>query len=292
MFAWIMLCLVSAPPDDVPDISSVPPDLEVPAMMQGEPQAGRRVRQITPGYESTQIYHALYLPTDWKPGGRYPVIVEFAGNGGYRNKFGDVSTGKLEDSRMGYGISGGARFVWLCLPYLNNSGDDIVTKWWGDAPSYDAKPTVDYCKKTVRYVCDKFGGNPHAVLLAGFSRGAIACNFIGLHDDEIAKLWRGFVVFSHYDGVIEKWPYPGADRESARRRLQRLTARPQFICAESSAVAGASLNDTRRYLAAAGVQAPFTFVSTGFRNHSDEWLLRPSPARKQLRDWVTQVLRD
>jgi hypothetical protein len=46
------------------------------------------------------------------------------------------------------------------------------------------------------------------VFIAGFSRGAIACNFIGLRDDEIASLWCGFVVHSHYEGVRD---WPGSD---------------------------------------------------------------------------------
>jgi hypothetical protein len=292
MFTWIILCVTLAETAEIPDISSVPPDLQVPAMRDGDPQAGKRIRQVTPGYERTQVYHALYLPTDWKPERRYPVLVEFAGNGGYRNKFGDVSTGKLEDSRMGYGISAGAEFIWVCLPYLNNAGDATLTNWWGDSPTYDVRPTLEYCRRTVQFICEKYGGDPAKVILCGFSRGAIACNYVGLHDDETAKLWRGFIVFSHYDGVVEKWPYPGADRESARRRLQRLAGRPQFICAESSSVAGASLAATEMYLAATGEKARFMFVSTGFRNHSDAWLLCPSPARTKLREWLTNVLRE
>jgi hypothetical protein len=56
---------------------------------------------------------------DWKPGRRYPVIVEYAGNGNYANKYGDVSTGEVEGSKLGYGISGGNGFIWICLPYVN-----------------------------------------------------------------------------------------------------------------------------------------------------------------------------
>ena len=83
-------------------------------------------------------------------------------------------------------------------------------------------------------VCEKFGGDPKRVVLAGFSRGAIACNYIGLHDDDIASLWCGFICHSHYDGVSEKWDYPNADRKSAAIRLARLGDRPQFISQEGS----------------------------------------------------------
>jgi hypothetical protein len=268
------------------DISTVPPDLKVPVLTAGKPSAGLRVKQTLPIYEKTDVYHVLYLPTNWKPSGKYPVIVEFAGNGPYRNKFGDVSTGHVEGSRLGYGISGGKGYIWLCLPYLNSAGTANVTRWWGSKPDHNPKPTINYCKAAVMWVCQNYGGDSKRVVLAGFSRGAIACNFIGLHDDEIAKLWSAFIPYSHYDGVITGWPYPGADRTSALIRLKRLGERPQFICGE-----GANANGTAAYLKKTGVKGQFTFIGTGFRNHSDAWTLRPSRARAELRKWLAKSLK-
>ena len=54
----------------------------------------------------------------------------------------------------------------------------------------------------MRRVCEQYGGDRAAVILTGFSRGAIACNYLGLHNEEIAGLWRAFIPYSHYDGVI------------------------------------------------------------------------------------------
>jgi len=85
-------------------------------------------------------------------------------------------------------------------------------------------------------------------VLCGFSRGAIACNFIGLHDDEIAGLWCGFIAYSHYDGV-KRWGFPGSDRESALRRLRRLGERPQLVMHEDPP---AKLAETRTYLESTG----------------------------------------
>lgn len=277
-------------PAPVLDIRDVEPDLEVPPMLEGKPEPGKRVRQVLPDYSQTAVYHALYLPTDWRPDRRYPVIVEYAGNGGYRNSFGDESSGRVEGSKLGYGISAGKGFLWICLPYLDNAGQANVLLWWGDSPTYDAAPTVEYCKRAVPWLCERYGGDPGAVVLAGFSRGAIACNFIGLHDDAIAKLWRAFVPFSHYDGVTEDWPYAGVGRRSARERLGRLDCRPQFICGESWPGRKATVETTRRYLESTDVTAPWTFMPTGFRNHNDAWILRPSPARTALRKWLDNVL--
>ena len=209
-------------------IFDVPTDLAVPPMTEGQPAPGKRVRQVADEYKGTNVHHALYLPTDWTKGGRYPVIVEYAGNGPYRDRLGDVCTGLVEDCHLGYGISGGKGFIWVCLPYISKDHKSNQRQWWGDANA-----TADYCKRVVPRICRDYGGDASAVLLAGFSRGAIACNYIGLRDDEIAKLWRGFICHSHYDGVLN-WGYAGSDRTSAAGRLKRLAGRPQFISMEKS----------------------------------------------------------
>lgn len=273
------------------DMRAVAADLRVPPITEAAPAAGLRVRQVTPQWQGTEVYHALYLPFEWKPEGRYPLIVEYTGNGPYRNKFGDVSSGRVEDAELGYGISGGREFIWINLPFLNGTGTANVTRWWGEPPQHHAGPTVEYCKKTVPWICQTYGGDPEKVLLVGFSRGAIACNYIGLFDDEIARIWTAIIAYSHYDGVLESWPYPDSDRAAAQRRLRRLAGRPQLICSEQTDGDGGTLSATRAYLRSTGVEGDFTYLSTGFRNHDDAWILRPSPARDRLRCWVQRVLK-
>ncbi len=278
--AWTLAAglALAAFQDGKVNLHDVPPDLKTPPMVEGEPAPGKRVRQTLPPYEGTGVHHALYLPSDWAPGRKYPVLVEYAGNGGYRNPLGDVSEGTVEGSNLGYGISGGKGFLWLCLPYVNAAEKRNQANWWGDVPA-----TVEYCRKAVRLACDRYGGDPARLVLAGFSRGAIACNFIGLHDDGIAPLWRAFVVHSHYDGV-RKWPYPGSDRDSARERLSRLKGRPQFISHERS------VEETRRYLESTGIEGDFTFLALPYPNHTDAWVLRDIPERKALREWLRRAL--
>ncbi len=269
-----------------PDISTVPADLVIPSITSGEPAAGKRVFYRLPGDAATVPEMVLYLPRDWTPEGRFPVIVEYAGNGNYQNKYGDVSTGRPEGSQLGYGLTGGIGAVWVCLPFLNGAGDGLAITWWGDSPDHRPEATVALAKRAVPAICERFSGDAERVILCGFSRGALACNAIGLHDEEIASLWRGFFSYSHYDGVREQWPYAGSDRESARLRLHRLGGRPQFICQEGSVEA------SREYLKLTGAKADFTFLKTGFRNHNDGWLLRPSPAREVAREWLRRILSD
>ena len=279
----IGLLLLVLAQDAAPDLSSVPPDLSSPAMESGAPAAGRRVKQTTPGYEGTAVHHALYLPRDWKPGRLFPVIVEYAGNGGYKNAFGDVSNGTVDGSNLGYGLTGGEGFLWVCLPYIKGSGAsrENAATWWGDVAE-----TTQYCRKSVAWICETYGGDPKKVVLAGFSRGAIGCNYLGLHDDQIAPLWRAFFTCSHYDGERTTWGYADADRASALARLQRLKGRPQFISME------VSVDAIRKYLEGTGIAAPFTFQAIRFRNHSDQWVLRDIPERKAAREWLRKVLAD
>lgn len=266
---------------ELPDVRSVPADLVTPVMMREEPAAGRLVRGVLPGYEATAVYHTLYLPTDWKPGGQYPVIVEYSGNGNYRNAFGDVSDGTPEGCHLGYGLTSGRGAIWICLPFVQGAGDERANAvtWWGDIAE-----TKRYCHAAIEQVCTMYGGDRRRVILAGFSRGAIAGNFIGLHDDDIAKLWAGFFLFSHYDGT-RMWPYPESNRDAALVRLKRLGDRPQFIAHEGD------VDAIRDYLTATGINGKWTFQAVPFRNHSAEWVLRDNEARVVARKWWEQVVR-
>lgn len=268
-----------------PDFRETPADLKLPHLLENEFGPGIRTKARNPK-DPKDVYHVLYLPSDWEKEKKYPVIVEYAGNGPYNDKNGDKSSGFVEGSKLGYGFSGGKGYIWLCLPYLNSSGTKNVRQWWGDEPQYDPAPTVQYCKFTVQRVCKKFGGDLEKIILCGFSRGAIACNFIGLYDDGIAKLWAGFIPFSHYDGV-RRWAYIGSDRKSAKKRISRLGGRPQLILSESRE----NNQLTRNYIESLkGIDAGnLTYMESGFRNHNDEWVLRPSPSRSFTRQWLNRI---
>ena len=281
---WLLLlmtALASRGAEPWPDLATVPADLVVPAVEDRAPAPGRRVRMTTPGWSGPAVYHVLYLPTDWRAGRRFPIIFEYAGNGGYRNRYGDVSDGSVDGSRLGYGLTGGAGVIWLCLPFVARDGAATrnATTWWGDPAE-----TNRYAAATLRDVAEKFGGDASRVVLAGFSRGAIAVNFLGLADDAVAATWKGFFCHSHYDGVNERWPYAGADRGAARVRLERLRGRPQWISHEGSVEAVAT------YLRSTGIAGDFTLRALPFRNHSDAWVLRDIPLRREARAWLQRVL--
>jgi hypothetical protein len=263
------------------NIHSVPADLVVPEVARSKPAAGKRVFDVTPGWEQSDVSHVLYLPKDWEPGVSYPVLVEYPGNGGYRNDLGDVSDGTPDSCVLGYGLSAGEGFLWISLPFVEISSEGKKRnchQWWGDV-----EETKQYCKATVRDVCSRYGGDENRVVLCGFSRGAIACNYIGLHDDTIAPLWRGFFCHSHYDGV-RPWPYPESDQVSAVKRLSRLKGRPQWISHELEVAPIDS------YLQKNRINGLFTLVPIPFPNHSSSWMLRDIPERRQAREWLQNTI--
>ncbi|MEI7731150.1 MAG: hypothetical protein WCO56_16355 [Verrucomicrobiota bacterium] len=280
-FSFLLLAAGTVYAAPLPDLGSLKPDLVIPELREGKPAPGHRVRQTLPGYAGTRVYHVLYLPEDWQPGRRYPVIAEYAGNGGYTNRYGDISLGWPENSRLGYGLSGGRGCLWICLPYIVGRGNERANtnRWWGDIAE-----TVGYCQAAMRWLAAEYGADTNRLVLAGFSRGAIGCNVLGLHDEETSWLWRAFFAHSHYDGVNTNWPYQGADRASALERLQRLRGRPQWISQEGGVKA------TEDYLRTIKIPGDFTFVPLPFRNHTDAWVLYDLPERRQAREWLARVM--
>ena len=262
-----------------PDDRRATKDLDTPEMTEEKPAAGRRVRQIAPEYEGTAVYHALYLPVDWKPGGKYPVIVEYTGN-----KFPKCgSTGEVKDANLGYGITGGKAFIWVSMPYIEKGGRENAVMWWGDRQA-----TIDYCKMNLPRICADFGGDPKRVFICGFSRGAIATSYIGLADDEIASFWKGLIAHDHFDGD-RNWGYPESDRKAALVRLDRIKGRPVLACGEG--------ND---FLREYPDLADFTFLKPPVAQifkipegkvihpHTDLWMHRESKYREQARRWLSR----
>ena len=200
-------------------------------LTDGPPEPGTAVLEQLPfkPYAGGKLKHRLYLPTNWVKGKTYPVLVEYLGNGGSVDKSG---------SPMAHGLSGGEEFILVTLPFVEKKLTEVPTgpdaKGRPQGGMGDVAATVAYAKAAVPWICKTWGGDPERVLLLGFSRGAIACNAIGLHDDEIAALWRGMVMIDHYDAPGDD--AAGFDAEDAKaKRLQRLGMRHQLICGHMGA---------------------------------------------------------
>ena len=269
-------------------------DLTLPPLTEQGPQPGKRTAVTPPEYAGTKVRHLIALPDDWRPdwqakGKRWPVIAEYTGN--YFPTSG--STGEVEGAALGYGLAKG-KAIWVVLPYVAKDRRKNEVTWWGDIDA-----TVGYAKTNVPRICAEFGGDAQKVVLCGFSRGAIGVSFLGLHDDEVAKLWCGLWAHDHFDGV-KAWTAPwGAPlaryREEATVRLGRLRGRPVLI---SQGHAG---DDTRRFVEPiAPRNVDYLTIDMGalfgtFPNdfvkhpHNDRWPLRDCPATTIARAWYERA---
>lgn len=194
----------------------------VPDISREAPGPGRRVYQPLPGWESTNVTHVLTLPREWKAGVKYPIIVEYTGNVFY-HKF-CHSTGLTEQGNLAYGLARGADFICLNLPFISADGQREQRDGWGDIDL-----TADYCVSAVRFVCERYGGDPGAVFFVGFSRGEYAANVLALRNDRIAALWLAFI------GTNPGRPWRSADGAGWKQagigwdeRAIRLQGRPWF----------------------------------------------------------------
>ena len=268
-------------------------DLVLPPLTSGKPQPGKRATVIAPEYAGTKVRHLIALPDDWTPdwkarGMSWPVIAEYTGN--FFPTSG--STGEVEGAALGYGVSRG-KAIWVVLPYVAKDHQKNERTWWGDIDA-----TVGYAKTNIPRICAEFGGDPKKVVLCGFSRGAIGVSFLGLHDDDVAKLWCGLWAHDHFDGMLEwkghAWGSPLARyREEASVRVHRLQGRPLLV-----SQAGAQ---TRRFidaLAPSGVTYLTVDMAAHFGTfpnelakhpHNDRWPLRDGDATSVARTWFERV---
>jgi len=243
--------------------------LEVPDLTEEQPEAGKRVKYQPACMRETKKYIGLYLPTDWKPQHQYPVIVEFPGNIYYTPTC--YSSGRPEACTIGYGISKGKGAIWISMPFVDKQSDNIIEDGFGN-PDYTAQITLE----TVKEIVEKYGGDKNNLFIAGFSRGAIACGYIGLRNQKIASLWKGIIACQHYDG--DGWH--GANLEGAKKRIKFFKG--SYFLVDNNDV------QLRNMLEESGVKA--TFVNSGLRAHATAMFLDNRPSTLAVRKWFHKLI--
>ena len=211
----------------------------------------------------------MYLPRDWEPGDAYPLIIEYPGNIFFTPSC--YSTGLPDQCAIGYGMTKGTGAIWVSLPFIDRAAGTIAENGWGNPAD-----TADYAVDVVEQMGDSFGGDRRNVVLTGFSRGAIACGFIGLRNDRIASLWQAFHLCQHFDG--DGWR--GATMESAIGRAGRFRGVSVFHTDNSE-------EKVRPVTEAMNV--PTTFVQSGLGAHSTAMFLDDRDSTKALRRWFIDV---
>jgi len=272
--------------------------LTLPAIANGDPDMGKKVIVTAPEYQGTEVRHTIYLPEKWNKNWkndneRLPIIFEYTGN--YYPKSG--STGEVEGAGLGYCLTGG-KYIWVALPYINESGTSNEKTWWGDK-----KATIDYTKKHVPQIIEEFGGDTKAVFLCGFSRGAIGVNYLGLSDDDVAGFWTAFITHDHFDGVKEwgntTWGTPYEKyKKGAVVRLKRVNKRPYLVIqnGEEYGTQDFVRSVFEEYDNFEFLQINTTDIFRFFPNeiaisgHTDRWPLFPSNYRTETWEWMNKVI--
>ena len=244
--------------------------IDVPDVEDAPPAPGKRVRHRLSGDEKTGIYSVLNLPEDWQPGKKYPVIVEYPGNIFFVPAC--YSTGLPDQCVIGYGMTKGKGAICLGMPFIDRAAGKLAENGWGNADD-----TADYVMRMVAEVCAKFGGDREYVVLTGFSRGAIACGFIGLRNDRIAALWKAFHACQHYDG--DGWG--GATMPGAIERAARFKGKAVFQT-DNPQVYFQPVMDA--------MKTDVTWIQSGLGAHATAMFLDDRPSTRQLREWFWNLV--
>jgi acetyl esterase/lipase len=133
----------------------------------------------------------------------------------------------------------------------------------------------------LRRICEQYGGDPNSVLLVGFSRGAIACSYLGLRDETMADVWLAFLPHSHIDGGR-------FTPNGAREGLARTRGRATFVSYGSSDDGRNESPKGAAVLRALGF--PVVEREIAGLEHTDLWFERDSPIRREMREWIARVL--
>lgn len=253
---------------DAPEWKRPPGRMDVPEVEDTAPAPGKRVRFRLPG-DPRPIYCILNLPTDWKAGTKFPVIVEYPGNIFFSPAC--YSSGLPEQCVIGYGITRGQGAICVGMPFIDRTAGHIAETGWGNADD-----TADYVLRMVETVCNEFGGDRQNVVLTGFSRGALACGYIGLRNDRVAALWKGFHACQHYDG--DGWN--GATLPGALERAARFRGQGVFQTDNSEEKFKPVMD---------AMNTPVVWAKSGLHFHSTAMFLDDRPSTRQLREWFWKL---
>lgn len=251
---------------EAPPFAPPPGRVRVAEITGDAPVPGRRVRHRAAG---DAAYVILHLPEDWSPERRFPVIAEFPGNEFYHEHC--FSTGLPDQCIIGAGITKGRGAICIGLPFLNTDGS-IAESGWGDADL-----TADRTVAVVEEICERFGGDRENLFLTGFSRGAIACGYIGLRNDRIAPLWKAFHACQHYDG--DGWN--GATMDGALERAKRFRGVGVFQT-DNPPAKFTPLMET--------MGVPVVWEQSGLNAHATAMFLDERPSTETLRKWFWETV--
>jgi pimeloyl-ACP methyl ester carboxylesterase len=246
----------------------------VPATEDATPSAGHRVWQQLPQYDSyDSIRHAIYLPVDYDGVTTIPAIIELPGN---TNNAVDGPT-EAYWPVMGYGVSRGAGFIWVSIPFLVTNATGICYNYW-EACGGSGYPTatVTYVKRLLTFLAANYAVDTNRICMMGFSRGGVATSLIALADDTIAQKWNGL----HVSGYGDVGSYGG----SPTPRINRMRL-PIMLSAGENDGFLSLVNAHATLLDEAG--KPYTKIIVPGYGHNIQWIKTKNNSSAQLaRNWL------
>jgi len=277
---------------------TIKPLASVPILEKGIPQPGKRVAVTESEYINTQVHHSLYLPENYNSLTKCPIIVKFTGN--YYPESG--STGEVEGANLGYSLTLGKDFIWVVLPFIAVNHLNNEKTWWRDLDA-----TTEYARRCIPRIIKNYKGDSATVILCGFSRGAIAVSYVGLHDDATSKLWTAFFTSDHFDGEREwsSWGMPLEKyRAEAKSRLLRIKERPFRICQDIGLNNGTS--EIESMFQKMGISGSSNITSRSIpmdrdfpvipnrwflSRHTDLWPIFNTQSGSEAREWIGSLIK-
>jgi len=243
--------------------------LTVPEVEEGVSFPGKRVRVYLPEYP--EAYYVLLLPYNYTDRIKLPVIFESPGNPCLKG-----SDGLPDTSCLGYGICHGIDYIWVCVPFVTNTGS-ILRSYWGKDPL----STVSFWLAVLDDLNSKFRIANDKIVLAGFSRGAVSTSYIGNYNDEISSKWCAYFAHSHFDGCCQTL------LGSSDERINRIQKKKVLITVGEKDIAKKCSQGAYEKLIKKGCSA--TYIEVPDLKHSPSWILEDSESAYKAREWLRDL---
>lgn len=243
--------------------SLVPPITE-----EGTPMAGKRVRIYLEHFP--KAYYVLFLPYNFNTIGKWPVIVESPPN------LWGSETGLPDDVFLGYGITQGMDYIWVCVPFINEEGE-ILKAYWGSNPL----STVNLWLEVLADLNKRFPVDNDKIILSGFSRGAVSTVYIGNYNDTIGSKWAAYFAHSHFDGCCQIL------LGNSKERLNRIGGRKILISAGEIDYAKNCSYNAYKKLVSIGSRA--TYIEIPNADHTPHWALEESESTEKAQHWLNTL---
>lgn len=150
---------------------------ELPPLPEERPRPGAESVLSVPGYDQPI---RLFLPSDFRAGKRFPLILHLHGMGG------------SPTAQPWIEVTGGKGYLIAGLPYggLRDGGAQGIT----DEPA-DVRAMIAYLDTVRGHLAARYGADPGRVVLSGISMGGWAVNYYGM-PKSIRVRYRGLCILS------------------------------------------------------------------------------------------------